>query len=643
MSTFLNRFNRPPASVSLASASQHVEDYSPWVTPPRTRGGPASTSDATTHDEGVAALVALLRSTPSLINTVRSIVHAPADTLTRSNSSDLWSDEGGEEVSACASHSDQVILLTPSKLVGAFDSTEVLREVGNGPTDSLGTVVLIKKHERLLLKGTNRDDQKILALIGKGLETKFGVTRHFIVGQTEEAADSKKYEHIQVLAAKNMAGVKKLRVHAEKYDMMDILIVPEVTDPSDLSLPPAAVFTLDTKHDLLKDWMKISYERICCVQKFTNTSRYIDPADADSSKHLLTFVWDSCTESLLLKIEERFNKLPDGAKGGLTFLWLLLNTVFQMSLNTIKGYKDFLTLYGEKGPSVFGHLESFAVGGPQLAAVVYLLASANKLPSEASLYILQGGAKCSNKLLRDLCDKERLVEAARRMAAWDPTTDIDSQDSIQKRAEAHIEMCMECYQSELANGGQFATPHKPSDVRLNALTTPGGGAGGKTKCFNCEEFGCDVAKCSKPKDQARITANRKKFLDAKAASKSPGGGGGAATGTVPTRTSGQPSTKKFGNVTKTMCTKCGGYSDTHSTKYHSIWKQEGAAFNLAKLCPTHPLIRHNGDGTGGGGSSSGGSAVDKTKAVALLAGLEKTAATERDVQTIAALRLHLGF
>jgi len=175
MSTFLNRFNRPPASVSLASASQHVEDYSPWVTPPRTRGGPASTSDATTHDEGVAALVALLRSTPSLINTVRSIVHAPADTLTRSNSSDLWSDEGGEEVSACASHSDQVILLTPSKLVGAFDSTEVLREVGNGPTDSLGTVVLIKKHERLLLKGTNRDDQKILALIGKGLETKFGV------------------------------------------------------------------------------------------------------------------------------------------------------------------------------------------------------------------------------------------------------------------------------------------------------------------------------------------------------------------------------------------------------------------------------------------------------------------------------------
>jgi hypothetical protein len=138
--------------------------------------------------------------------------------------------------------------------VGAFDSTEVLREVevGNGPTDSLGTVVLIKKHERLLLKGTNRDDQKILASIGKGLETKFGVTRHFIVGQTEEAADSKKYEHIQVLAAKNMAGVKKLRVHAEKYDMMDILIVPDVTDPSNLSLPPAAVFTLDTTHDIVE-------------------------------------------------------------------------------------------------------------------------------------------------------------------------------------------------------------------------------------------------------------------------------------------------------------------------------------------------------------------------------------------------------
>ena len=48
-----------------------------------------------------------------------------------------------------------------------------------------------------------------------------------------------------------------------------------------------------------------------------------------------------------------------------------------------------------------------------------------------------------------------------------------------------------------------------------------GAADGPPTCFNCGKANCKVSTCPRPKDEARIAANKKKFIEAKKAKKTP--------------------------------------------------------------------------------------------------------------------------
>eukprot|EP00956_Cyclotella_meneghiniana_P028265 scaffold65213_cov39-Cyclotella_meneghiniana.AAC.4 len=109
-------------------------------------------------------------------------------------------------------------------------------------------------------------------------------------------------------------------------------------------------------------------------------------------------------------------------------------------------------------------------------------------------------------------------------------------------------------------------------------------------CWNCGEEGHGVGKCTKPKDQARITKNKEAFEKNKSGRNTGGGG----------RTSGKKDKNKktkdpdyqrkvwansgismVNGVLMIHCKTC-GYNTTHGTKLHEAWASNPTSFRLSE-------------------------------------------------------------
>ena len=73
------------------------------------------------------------------------------------------------------------------------------------------------------------------------------------------------------------------------------------------------------------------------------------PFESQDQEWLLAFTRNNCKTDLLVKVEEKFNKLEGHHKGGTTYLWLMLHTVMYITDDMATRRKGIVKNFATKG------------------------------------------------------------------------------------------------------------------------------------------------------------------------------------------------------------------------------------------------------------------------------------------------------
>jgi hypothetical protein len=141
----------------------------------------------------------------------------------------------------------------------------------------------------------------------------------------------------------------------------------------------------------------------------------------------------------------------------------------------------------------------------------------------------------------------------------------------------------------------------PRNQRAHVFGTTGDGKKREPTCWNCGAVGHTLDKCAQPRNDDKISENRRRYQEGRKGKSGNKGGGGA---TYEREKWGPPRNKESGvrkidGKTYAYCgKKCNGevcdWNRSHSTRYHGQWSSAPATFNLADVCPTHELVRATG-------------------------------------------------
>ena len=489
--------------------------------------------------------------------------------------------------------------------------------------------VLVPKDRRG--KPGDRDYNRNLDLATSPLDPKMGVPSHFVSsrdGETE-TGNQTKHQFIQEVFVSNFDKVDQAMLRAENYDMMDVFMVPSVKNKN--ARMPKDMFNNDGQN-LFQHWDSLNWEQVCLWQKAIN--RQTGPNDRTSSQWSQSFFYKSSTQELRERVDSTYKNLPASMKGGITYLYLQLRIMFHMSRDTITALKKYLKYFEEKGlRRIKG--ENVVIAEKEIVAVCTRLNEVNALPEETVVDVLTGLTHCSVPDFKELF--LFFLQAARAEAL-----DVNSsfKEDTLTEVKRLLSRAVDSYHA-LCTAGKWH------------MTRNSGGRVSVVVCWNCGEEGHVCTKCNKPKNQAAIEANKKKFQTRSSS--------GAPPHQQQRKKWGTPNPKQggvqwFGNVPKAYCSKtgangqCCGWNDSHSTKYHAKMMANPSGFDLATECPTHPLVFALGKNGGGGTSpappttnpsanpSSNQVVVDKTVANAALANLERNSPNPDTVEICNVLR-----
>eukprot|EP00956_Cyclotella_meneghiniana_P039536 scaffold173548_cov23-Cyclotella_meneghiniana.AAC.1 len=288
---------------------------------------------------------------------------------------------------------------------------------------------------------------------------------------------------------------------------------------------------------------------------------------------------NSCTQELRDCIKEEYAQLDPFEQGGPTFLYLIMAKMFQMTTDVVTALKSVIAKFGRDGVAKIRG-ENVSVLAKQISAVAKSLARVNALPDEAVLDVLKGLSLGSVSKFTDVFK----LEHTKTLSSQSNSTYCGGSATALDEILCHLSLATKLY--NLMSTG-------------NSWHVPGGSGGHRANsCWNC---GGDhgVNRCTKPKDQNKIAANKKKWEDEKK-KKSAGGGNGGHNGSRGSGGAGNGSgggqyeRKKFGdgvqkinNVWHMVCNKGCGWNTTHTTKYHGAFTPNPSAYPTA-LPSTHP-------------------------------------------------------
>ena len=488
--------------------------------------------------------------------------------------------------------------------------------------------VLVPKGRRG--KPGDRDYNRNLDLATSPLDPKMGVPSHFVSsrdGETE-SGNQTKHQFIQEVFVSNFNKVEQAMLRAENYDMMDVFMVPSVKNKN--ARLPKDMFN-DDGQNLFVHWDCLKWEHICLWQKAIN--RQTGPNDRTSSQWAQSFFYKSATQELRERVDSTYKTLPASMKGGITYLYLQLRIMFHMSRDTITALKKYLKYFEEKGlRRIRG--ENVVVAEKEIVAVCTRLNEVNALPEETVVDVLTGLTHCSVPEFKELF--MFFLQAARAQAL-----DVNNsfKDDTLKEVKTLLSRAIESYHA-LCTAGKWH------------MTKNSGGRVSVVVCWNCGKEGHVCTKCDKPRNQASIDANKKKFVTKSASDGPPQSQQRKKWGTPNPK---QGGVQWFGNVPKAYCSKtgtngCCGWNNSHSTKFHAKFMANPSSFNLANECPNHPLVFALAKGDGGGtpaqaqGPSPSASTntnqvvIDKTVANAALTNLERNSPNPDTVEICNVLR-----
>ena len=288
--------------------------------------------------------------------------------------------------------------------------------------------------------------------------------------------------------------------------------------------------------------------------------------------------------------------------------------------------------------------ENVAILEKRVVGTCTWLNEANALPSETVVDVLTGLTRCSVPEFTKLFDY-MLQQARAASLELDYVSDEDTLDQV----KAIMSKAVDSYHALCTANKWHVTSRRTAAFSVI--------------CWNCGEEGHPCNKCPKPKNQAAIDANKKKWEASKNSGSNGGGRGGhrgasnggdnkddaqgSKGGGSQRQKWGDAGIRFIGGKPKASCKTCGAFVGDHSTKFHDAC-MSNPNFNLAEASPNHPLvlawkecgIAQPGRSAppAGGGASGDKVVIDKTRASAALAKLEREATSPDTPEIIAAFR-----
>ena len=469
------------------------------------------------------------------------------------------------------------------------------------------TILELEQNEVVVRKGdrgvpsskayvTNR------AAATKSLSNKFLGSFH-LRSKNADGENVQKSQHIQEQFVSNLMVMKELRERAVQYDLRGPFQVPAVYH--DIVGEDAWEGRWDTSNpnrvivDLLTHWGSVSLDHVLKWQ--TDFNGYSEDEDMISSIWMQELLTSSMDVELRRQVETIEQELDVYQRGGITFLKIVMDTLFKMSTMAEDSLKQFIKDFGEKGLAKIPY-ENVRVISFQVNGVAERLADANLLRSESFIYYVNGYTRCSVAPFKAVFQNKATEYMYLDATGTSPFSSMSSPQVLAKIKETS--RVAEALYDNLNLGKKWNLPGKEAGLHANIVS----------KCDNCGAPDHLANKCTKPRDDERCKAARDAREKAKEDLRGRGGGGRGGGGrggrggrgdggrgnsderapwkeSEGSNSNSNSGVKMIDGAWKMLCNKGCGWNSTHTTGFHN--EQSRSALNF-KLPPEHMWWRVSG-------------------------------------------------
>ncbi|KAL7462232.1 hypothetical protein ACHAXS_002621 [Conticribra weissflogii] len=420
----------------------------------------------------------------------------------------------------------------------------------------------------------------------EAIDDRFGVPRHFKVGDGEPEDGAEKVQDSFVSLTHRCKMVKD---RCRDYDMLSTLMIPSEFNGS---APEAEDRWTGQPICLLDHYGKVS---LGVVKQWTaDLMEMGTDEELENQQWILQLAKNSCTIELQRRIDIEFDKLDTKYQGGAVYLKLIFNFLVKMTDSVVTALQRYVKSFATKGLGRYSG-ENPGIAQTELVAICTRLDEVGKLLNDSVNDILDGLQKCSHDQFKKTFADIRSMKANELLG----TKDIEG-TTLEKIVKIFAK-AVEDYNGYVLDESWHIPGAKPFYA-----------------CWNCGHEGHRLPTCPKPRDEAEIAKNKKKFNNSRGRNNGrAAGGGGSSRGTTTSTNRNNYSRGKFGppnageairkinNVWHCHCKKCDGHgwNKTHTTGYHASWSDNKSSF---KLPATHPFSVEVAKSKGGSEKSSDG-------------------------------------
>ena len=306
--------------------------------------------------------------------------------------------------------------------------------------------------------------------------------------------DEKKLDHVRNFGLQ----LKLLKAHLVDHDIYDVF---KIVIPKDIS---SIEFHRET-YDLFLSYPKLTAKIVANSCAWYNGWAF-KPYYKENMKLSFELLRVNTDEHLFNKTLETYEQFPEISRGGP----LMAHLLFDKILTTTESAIEVLVKKIE-------NLKIRDQIGEDIDSVVSLIRSTVDVLHSASdenrCYVPDDFPKLVLKVFQSSSNKEFNETFAEEQRTVQREADRTGKKPQWPAIEGTLLQAERVYY-RLVTETKWCVSASKRRHALNASTS-GPPDYSRQTCFNCEELGCSVEICKKPKDQKRINANRKKFLDSK--------------------------------------------------------------------------------------------------------------------------------
>ena len=484
----------------------------------------------------------------------KSIIDEAEELLQQRLSDEEQSREVDDEDSTTSSKADSTTRMSKFSGVITETSERSQAELEKGR-------VSVPRSER---GAVGKDREKVKRLATAALEPKFGVPKHFVMGEGEaEDGASRIQESFVGLAQRT----KRLKDRCRDYDMMTTLLIPKLIDKD--------ATDLDSKwgdtRNLLDHFGTVTLEE--CKEWTKLILLRGHESEVENQNWLLQLARGSCTEGLQTRIENKFDKLSVEYQGGVVYIKLMYDILVHLTEAVVTALQRYVKHFATKGLFKYSG-ESPSIAETEMVAVCRRLDEAGKLLDDSVDDVLSGLTKVTHKEFKKTFEDIKSLRGQTLLGVR------DIEGSTLERIERVFELAVEKFNEySLAESWHVQAKNNSSQAY---------------HCWNCGDESHRSDTCPKDRDPETWKKNRDAALNKKNAG---GGVGGTKKSTNRngysrgnfSRPKNGESVRKINNVWYCHCSKGCGWNKSHTSNFHGEWEGNKSAFCLPD---SHPHSLH---------------------------------------------------